>query len=959
MSTTLPTELPETRPEIRPGMIVKLRRRTWRVEAIRGDVLTATPIDDFGASPQHFLLELEKPEPGALPPISMEALGDYALQSLFLQAVRLDALHGTAPFVAIQRTAVIPVEYQLVPLVMVLRQQPARLLIADTTGLGKTIEAGLIVSELLARRGAQSVLIITPANLRAQWQQQMRDLFYIDCEIISSETRRRLERSIPPGADPWLYFDKLIVSIDYAKDNRIKPEILKRKWDIVVVDESHNAAMPHSQSGHKADMDRWEAVRDIAARASDHLLLLTATPHNGYSDSYCSLLEMLSPDLVVHGRNDVSPNRSKAVHHVCQRTRNDVQKWFAEAGQKFPFPEREPAAKTEVAVQLHNDYFRILEKLDKVMDFVSLHAASSGKQHPVEWLRLHFHRRALSSPEALRQSLQNRVEKLSKPELRNEERGQDADVNLALLSSLGDQGGSDVETEDDSDRKADHALLSIEEKLQRQYFEELLVDLAAIKPTKDKKLIALRDQVIPQLLACAGPHTPARVIIFTRFKDTLFYLQKELARGADYELIALHGDLSDAARDEEFKKFAASDRAVLLATDVISEGLNLQGAAAMVVHADLPYNPNRLDQRNGRVDRFGQRSPLVYLRTLYCVDTTDEDVMQHLVRKLDAIRRDLGFSPPFFATEETVLRVLSRRRRRHTPTSTVAQMGLFDEVADEALFDESAVQRMISDGFYGQADVRISDVTDRLRQAHARFGSPEQVRHFIKSGLRHYNCSVEDRPGGVLRIAVNNPRLRIPGMDNDLNKVVLDPEEQREHPDAIVLDVGHPLVRRLNAVIREDALHSGDKGARTAAYAVAGQGGTVVIGHGLLRATAQTTPPTLLEEVVTFGVRAGIGGIQALDRSALESALALKPSHRAVERSRAIQVIDKVCAMPSWSEVVETAKAQTLTGLEAHRSRLKTELDASGHQRWLDGFDDIAFVGFDLYCVTLLEPEGA
>jgi len=337
----------QERPEIRPGMIVALRRRMWRVESIEGGVLTATPIDDFGSRSQRFLLELEQPRPGTLPEPSLQSLGDHALQSLFLQAVRLDALHGTAPFMAIQRTAVIPVEYQLVPLVMALRQQPARLLLADTTGLGKTVEAGLIVAELLARGRARSVLIITPANLRKQWRQQMRDLFYLDFEIISSDTRKRLERSIPPGADPWLYFDRLIVSIDYAKDIRIRPEILKRQWDIVVVDEVHNAAMPHSQKGRKADMERWESVDQIAARASTHFLALSATPHNGYTDSYSSLLRMLSPDLVTGTGEEMKPRRELAAEHVCQRTRKDVQAWFEEAGQKFPFPDREPSSATE------------------------------------------------------------------------------------------------------------------------------------------------------------------------------------------------------------------------------------------------------------------------------------------------------------------------------------------------------------------------------------------------------------------------------------------------------------------------------------------------------------------------------------------------------------------------------------------------------------------------------------
>ena len=943
---------------LRPGMIVKLRRRTWRVERIDGGVLTATPIDDFGAPAQQFLAALEQVEPGALPPPSLESVGDPILQRLFLQAIRLDALHGTAPFVAIQRTAVIPVEYQLVPLVMALRRQPARLLIADTTGLGKTIEAGLIISELLARGRAHSVLILTPASLREQWRQQMRDLFYQEFEVFSSETRKRLERTIPPGADPWLYFDKLIVSIDYAKDGRIRPEILKRKWDIVIVDEAHNAGMPHSQNGRKADMDRWEAVRDIASRASAHLLLLSATPHNGYTDSYCSLLEMLSPDLVRRNGDVVTPDRDRAARHVCQRTRKDVQQWFAEAGQPYPFPEREDARASEVGVALHRDYFKILEKLDFVMDFVANHAARSGSAQPVEWLRLHLHRRALSSPEALRQSLVNRLARLAEGAARQiEGPGEAEHGNLSLLASLGDQGGTDAETEDERDRQADHALLSIEKRLQQQYFEDLLQDLQVIKPGKDRKLAALRDSIIPDLLGKANGNTPARVIVFTRFKDTLAYLEKELARGADYDIIALNGDLSQAERDSRFEQFSASPRAVLLATDVISEGLNLQMASCMVVHFDVCYNPSRIDQRNGRVDRFGQRAPVVYVRTLYCKDTTDEDVMHHLVRKLERMRRDLGFSPPFFASEETMLRVLTRRRRKQgTPDATTGS--LFGD--EESLFDEAALIRMQSEGFYGQADVRIRDVSERLHEVHARFGSPDQVRGFITTGLRRYGCSVEERQNGTLRLQINNPRLRIAGMPDTLETVVLDPALRTLHGDATVLDVGHPLVRRLNAVIREDSLRASDEGARTAAYYVHGQRGMILLGYGVLRATAQTEPPTLLEEVVTFGIGARAAGVEPLTPEGVAEAAAREASSRPVARSNAQELIQSLASEDAWSQAREEAVERAMVALRTHREAMRSGLADTSPQEaaWLRGFAQIEEIGFDLSCLTLLLPEG-
>ncbi len=937
-------------------MLINLRRRTWRVEDIAGEILTATPIDDFGSRPQQFLLDLERPEPGALSPPSVDALGDYALQRLFLQAVRLDALHGGAPFVSVQRTSVIPVEYQLVPLLMALRQQPVRLLIADTTGLGKTIEAGLVASELLARGRARSVLIITPANLREQWRQQMRDLFYLDFEIISGETRKRLERAIPPGADPWLYYDRLIVSIDYAKDIRIRPEIRKRQWDIVIVDECHNACMPHSKTGKKADMERWEAVDQIAASASGHLLLLSATPHNGYTDSYCSLLDMLGHGLVARNGADVRPVRERAMRHVCQRTRKDVAAWFAEAGQPFPFPEREPASDTEVAIDLHRDYYRILEKLDSVLDVIGLHARSAGQAQPAEWLRLHLHRRALSSPEALRKSLENRIEKLKQVAERPREEQED---DQSLLASLGDQGGSDVQSEDERDRGADTALLSVDQRLQMQYFAELLEQLRAVKPAKDRKLAALRDDVIPSLLACAGPRTPARIIVFTRFKDTLFYLEKELGRTADYEIVSLHGDLSEADRDLRFRQFAASKKAVLLATDVISEGINLQAVSCMVVHADIPYNPNRIDQRSGRVDRFGQRAPLVYIRTLYCRDTTDEDMLDLLVRKLERMRRDLGFCPPLFASEETVLRALTRRRSRRRTPDTAGQLSLFEGVEAEELFDQTAVDRMQSEGFYGQSDVRISDVSERLREVHRRFGTPEQVRTFIKSGLRRFGCTVDERRDGTLRIQVKNPRLRIAGLPDTIEKAVMDPEERSLHADATVLDVGHPLVRRLNSVIREEALRQSDTGARTSACRMKGQRGTLLLGHGLLRATASTAPPTLLEEMVTFGIRGGAAGFSLLTPTQVEEALAAEPSAASVSRDDALEMLQAMAAQPVWREALMVASEAAMDELRARRTAMRGELDADDGvgTTWLAGFDEVEEVGFDLTCITLLLPE--
>lgn len=944
---------------IRPGMLVNLRRRTWRVEDIAGGVITATPIDDFGADSQRFLMKLESMEPGTLQKPPLESLGDYALQQLFLKAVRLDALHGTAPFVSIQRVGVIPGEYQLVPLVMALRQQPVRLLIADTIGLGKTIEAGLIVKELLARNQARSVLILVPANLREQWRQQMRDLFYLDFEIISSETRKRLERSIPPGADPWLYFDRIIVSMDYAKSPRIKHEILKRKWDMVIVDEAHNATMPHMQMGRKADMERWELVEQVAAKASKHFVLLSATPHNGYTDSYSSLLRMLSPELVYGHGSDLKPNRERAIKHVCQRTRNDIEQWFTDAGRPFPFPQREPDNQTEVAVSLAPDYAKILQQLDEVMDLVEAHARVMNKQQPVEWLRLHLHRRALSSPEALLKSLANRIEKLKAKTIESLSEPDEVEENL-VLASLGDKGSEDSNTEDEADRRVDSVALRIDQQLQLTHFGNLYSRLKAIKPTSDRKLAKLRDEVIPSLLSKADDNTPARIIIFTRYKDTLDYLDRELAKQqkkSKFDIITLHGDLSEAMRDERFRKFTESDAAVLIATDVISEGMNLQAASCMVVNFDIPWNPNRMEQRAGRVDRYGQRAPIVYIRTIYCKDTQDEDVLDLYVRKFESIRRDLGATPPLFASEDTVKRIILRRQKRKRGES-VGQGGLFDSSEDDAFLGE-ALTRIKSDGFYGQTGINITDVAERLQNAYERFGNPGEVQRFIELGLRRYGCSIQSTDNELFRFEIHNPRLQVAGIPNVLDKVVLDPNLRQIYPDAVVLDVGHPLTRRLSAIIREDALKSNSDGGRVAAYQADGQKGTILLGHGLVRAAAGTTPATLLEETVVFGIRSGLDGVRVLTPEEARCASESEPTPKQVERDAAIQRVRKLESESAWQQACEQAVADALENLRKHRTNLKSELhsDGSPDPEWLQGFDAVEEVGFDLLCITLLLPE--
>lgn len=924
-----------------------MRRRQWRVESIDGGELVATPLDDMGAAPQRFIAELESLELYEPTPPSLKELGDHGLQTMFLQAARIEALHGTAPFLALQRSSVVPVEYQLVPLVMALRLQPCRLLLADTTGLGKTVEAGLIMSELLARNQARSVLIITPANLRKQWKEQMRDFFHQDFQILSGETRKSLERSIPPGADPWLYFDRLIVSIDYAKDIKIRHEILKRQWDLVIVDEAHNASMPHTGSGKKADMERYDCVREIAARCR-HLLLLTATPHNGYTDSYCSLLEMLSPSLVERDGASIKPNLNLGRNHVCQRTRKDIKAWFESVGRAFPFPDREPQDKTECGVDLHKKYRAVLNKLDKFLDALQAKAAELRREHVAEWFRLHLHRRALSSPEALRISIANRIKKLDAPF-----EGSDSDNADQLSGLVVDKVVGDDEGDGHVLVQADESLMDIGflRDVERDEWVKLLDELKKIVPAKDAKLQALCKQVIPELFEIAkkNPKAPARVMVFTSYKDTLDYYAEHFKATLGCPVFTLDGSLSEAERNRRFAEFAESPRAVLIATDVISEGVNLQSASCMVVHESVPYNPNRLDQRNGRVDRYGQKSPMVYVRTLYCKDTSDEDVMHLLVRKLDRMRRDQGFAPPFFATEETVLRVLTKQRKKRAKQEAV-QYTLEDE-----WFNLEAQERMVSEGFYGQADVKVAEVSDKLKELYAKVGTPDELRRHIVDGLRFFTCNVIEKPDRTLAITLSNPRLQVPGVEKELKNVVLNPEDKALHPTATLIDVGHPVVRRLNALLRQEGFR-GEERARTAAFVSSDVPRATLIAHGILRAVSKTTPPVLLEELVVYGVEGGLDEGPLAQEEAEKRAKAL-PAPGAVNPQEAIERIRTFVGSEHLQKAQERAIAETMARIADFRSRAKKELESGAETAWTEGYDQIEFVGFEVYGYTLILPE--
>jgi superfamily II DNA or RNA helicase len=869
-------------------------------------------------------------------------------------------LHGSAPFLSLQRSSVIPVNYQLVPLVMALEQPVVRMLIADDVGLGKTVEAGLILSELLSRGIVKRFLVVTPASLREMWQEALRYFFHIDTHILSGHTRREYEKELPAGANPWQHFDRTIVSIDYAKEPQNKLQILEQPWDLVLADEAHNAAKPHQASSDQTvDMERWQLMEDLARR-SRHLLLVTATPHSGYADSFASLLRMLDQRFVSGQPHQPNIHRHIARRHVCQRSRSDVERWFEQQGLASPFPSRDH---TEDVIPIHRDLKAVLEALDQCSNDLLDRARAARERALTEWLVLHLQKRALSSPAALRASLENRIDTIRR--LLGEDTGAQevaADRQLLRATVLDLDPGERVDDEEAS-RRTDRTVFGDEAALRSQIIalQNVLERAKGITPAKDSKLQRLLKKHLPELFRRAP-----KVIIFTRYKDTLDYLVREISKhvGADAQVLALHGDLSEAARRETFKAFEQAQRAILVATDVISEGLNLQHACSQIVHYELPWNPNRLEQRNGRVDRFGQQAKVVTIRTLVMDESLDVAILYLLIRKAVQIREDRGFCPPFFGDEVNIAHLI-RSRARELNLQRETQLRLFLDPLEEALqrrisdpLGDEAIKRVEEDSFYGEIDVSLPDIEARLERSHKTIGSPEQIQAFVESALNRYRCHVQRQPDDTLTISLPEPRLQLPGIGERLEKATFDPAQALADPELTVLDIGHPLVRKLVDLVREDFFRVGADYGRTAAIVTDAASEVTVLYHCLVRFIVNTQPPSVIEELLPVAFPAY--GEGACSEAQIERLLTASPKPRVVPPTETQPHFDAAEAIPLFHTALQAAVSARRNELVQERRELKARLEQEGDPavlEWLQGIDSLTVASQDLLTATLYLPR--
>jgi superfamily II DNA or RNA helicase len=565
--------------DVRVGDQVRVRRQRWVITEIHAHEDCST-LSLSGLGPANVGLHQRILTPfDQVEPLTSHRSFRIVRATRWRRACRqLIADAGPAGILRTARAARIDLlPHQLEPALAVVHGRGTRILIADEVGLGKTVQAALIVAELKSRGVASRVLVLTPAGLREQWADELANRFDLRFTIFDMATARRLRGSLPVGVNPWSVEPLIITSIDYIKRPEVSPAVQACRWDVVVVDEAHHTTL---------GSDRHEAVHALCGSAP-YVVLLTATPHNGDPQAFsslCALGQHNDPLLVFRrSRLQIGYPHERRVHQLHVR----------------PGPEER----------------RMHAALDAFVRAV--HREPGGRESST-WLALStLRKRALSSAFALRRSVERRLEALISA-------SDDPYRQLAL--PLFDEAG-EFDTADDVPA---WAIPALQDPQRERELLSRVAQAAQLAVGHESKL-----SVLARLLRRLGE--PA--IVFTEYRDTLAHVRSRIAPSA----LVLHGALS---REERRATIAAFEPGgVLLATDAAGEGLNLHHNCRIVVNLELPWNPMRLEQRIGRVDRIGQRRR-VHVFHLIASGTAELRVLHRLGIRIARAQADVGAQNP-------------------------------------------------------------------------------------------------------------------------------------------------------------------------------------------------------------------------------------------------------------------------------------------------------------------------
>jgi superfamily II DNA or RNA helicase len=667
-----------------PGQLVEVRRRQWIVKEVQGSafiseneqhIVSLSSLDEDALGEE--LQVVWQIEPGAkiLEKTGMPQITGFDAEEkldAFLDAVRWGAVTNAdrsflqAPF----RSGITIEDYQLDPLVRAIDMARVNLLIADDVGLGKTIEAGLVVQELLVRHRARTVFIVCPASLQIKWQVEMWEKFGLEFRIVDTDYIKQLRRERGIHANPWTSFPRLITSMDWMKAGdglRLLKDCLPptitypRKFDILIIDEAHNVS-PSTASQYAIESQRTRSIRTIAPHF-EHRLFLSATPHNGYQESFTSLLELLDDQRFARS---VMPDEKQLQRVMVRRLKTDL----VDANGKPLYPLRKLMP---LEIEYTEEEREIHTLLKQFADARSASVKGSSREISSDFVHKLLKKRLFSSPMAFAGTLAKYKESLQSPQVKqNNGLMKEKILKKAILKTEEDFANDQLYEDAQNEAIEVAAELSVQlDQEQGRMLDTMITWAEKAKNRIDSKASAIVNW-LNEYLKPKGFWNTKRVILFTEFRATLVWMEQILTMygfGGE-RLMLIHGNVDQKEREKIKAAFQAhpdiSPVRILLATDAASEGIDLQNHCNFMIHIEIPWNPNVMEQRNGRIDRHGQKESAVYIwhpvgkgfESKTALQTKkvgqidgDHEYLMRAVLKIETIREDLGSVGPVIAQQ--------------------------------------------------------------------------------------------------------------------------------------------------------------------------------------------------------------------------------------------------------------------------------------------------------------------
>jgi hypothetical protein len=839
-------------------------------------------------------------------------------------------------------------DFQLVPLLKALRMPRVNLLIADDVGLGKTIEAGLILTELLLRRRIQRVLILTPASLRLQWRDEMWEKFALTFDLVDRAETHALRKRLGMDANPWRSFSRIITSYHYLRQDDVLDQFMAAcrtpegsphlPWDLLIVDECHNL-MP-SAFGDDSDLCR---MLRLLAPQFEHRLFLSATPHNGHTRCFTGLLEVLDP-VRFSQTDELRPAEKQRVPQVVlRRLKREIN---ARTNPPRFCTRRPPQAVVlklspeEVGLSVAFDAFRTAVR--KVILGGGGPRRRAGS-FAVEILG----KRLLSCPTAFAESWRRCKEGLGQ-----ERTASETDVDAARRTLERDTG-DDRESQSRESTAAgvvgawlktvagelSAEIAAIDKAVAAARFDLARGDVVAQTPAADARFDALIALVEALVRSRTGWRDDERLVVFTEYKTTLDYLVRRLRERYEPErILTLYGGMDEIERDLVKQAFNDPSHTVriLLATDAAAEGLNLQRTARYLLHFDCPWNPSKLEQRNGRLDRHGQaRDVTVH----HFVTDQDQDLafLAHVIRKADEIREDLGSANELFdeaahrrlVEGETAAAVQTDLDRRVAAARGRAAVDA-DETTDTGTEGRAAGDQL--QALAAEIDLDPGALRDTLEAAMAiRAGRPQldcsaaaHTCKLLNPGLPGWSEVIDDSLRRATGRGSRGPVARLafspePFLEEVAGRLVFCPR-----PDVMLMHLSHPMLQRaLSALTRRRFPGTGEEVSRWTVRL----GGVPTGAEALVLLSVEELAVNDLRETFHHWVRTLAFPVR---KGALGEPLAHQPAAALCEARATPDTGHHAVARDLLDEVTPDLKAFLTAHAERLTSTLQRALDSAG-----------------------------